>query len=118
MTQSHSITSLTVAFATNLYRGTNNSIRMLYSALILRIMSSVATTIRGAAIAALAAALGLSLGTVALANRDGRWVSTWADPAVSTVQAPSNQTVREIERISLGGNWLRVRLRTNSIQLP
>lgn len=110
MTQSHSITSLTVAFATNLYRGTNSSIGMLHSALILRIMSSVATTIRGAAIATLVAALGLSLGTVALADRDGRWVSAWADPAVSTVQAPSNQTVREIERISLGGNWLRVRL--------
>jgi lysophospholipase L1-like esterase len=50
------------------------------------------------------------LGTVAYADRDGRWVSTWGDPAVATVQAPSNQTVREIERISLGGNWLRIRL--------
>lgn len=109
MTQSHSITSLTVAFVAKLYRGTNSSIGMLHSTLILRIMSSVATTIRGAAIATLVAALGLSPGTAALANRDGRWVSSWADPAVSTVQAPSNQTVREIERISLGGNWLRVR---------
>jgi lysophospholipase L1-like esterase len=109
MTQSHSITSLTVAFVAKLYRGTNSSIGMLHSTLILRIMSSAATTIRGAAIATLVAALGPSPGTAALANRDGRWVSSWADPAVSTVQAPSNQTVREIERISLGGNWLRVR---------
>jgi hypothetical protein len=70
----------------------------------------IATTIRGAAVATLAAAIGLSLGTVAFADRDGLWVSTWGDPAVATVQAPSNQTVREIERISLGGNWLRVRL--------
>ena len=45
MTQSHSITSLTVAFVAKLYRGTNSSIGMLHSTLILRIMSSVATTI-------------------------------------------------------------------------
>jgi lysophospholipase L1-like esterase len=70
----------------------------------------IATTIRGAVVATLAAAIGLSLGTAAFADRDGRWVSTWGDPAVATVPAPSNQTVRETERISLGGNWLRVRL--------
>jgi hypothetical protein len=70
----------------------------------------IATTVRGAATAMLSGLLGLSLQTVAFADRDGRWVSTWGDPAVATVQAPSNQTVREIERISLGGGWLRVRL--------
>jgi lysophospholipase L1-like esterase len=59
----------------------------------------------------LAVTLGLSFQTIALADRDGgHWVSTWGDVAVGIVQAPSNQTIREIERISLGGNWFRVRL--------
>jgi lysophospholipase L1-like esterase len=65
----------------------------------------------GAAVAGtFATALGLLSATAALADRDGRWVSTWGQPAVTTAQAPSNQTIREIQRISIGGNWLRVRL--------
>jgi lysophospholipase L1-like esterase len=67
-------------------------------------------TVRGAAAVALAGSLALFSATLARADRDGRWVSTWGQPAVSTTQAPSNQTVREIERISLGGDVLRIRL--------
>jgi lysophospholipase L1-like esterase len=66
--------------------------------------------IRSAVAGTFATALGLLSATAALADRDGWWVSTWGQPAVTTAQAPSNQTIREIQRISIGGNWLRVRL--------
>ena len=72
--------------------------------------SGPSVRIRSAVAGTFAAALGLLSATAALADRDGRWVSTWGQPAVTTAQAPSNQTIREIQRISIGGSWLRVRL--------
>jgi hypothetical protein len=56
----------------------------------------IATTIRGAVVATLAAAIGLSLGTAAFADRDGRWVSTWGDPAVATELGPPTYVRRPI----------------------
>jgi lysophospholipase L1-like esterase len=67
-------------------------------------------TFKGAAAITIAGSLVLFSATSALAEYDARWISTWGNSAVSTAQAPSNQTVREIERISLGGNVLRIRL--------
>jgi lysophospholipase L1-like esterase len=56
------------------------------------------------------AAIGLPLGSVALADHDDHWVAAWGVPPGTTILAPSNQTVREVERISIGGDVLRVRL--------
>jgi lysophospholipase L1-like esterase len=65
---------------------------------------------RAGMVGTLATTLGLLSATSAFADQGGRWVSTWGQPAVTTAQAPSDQTIREIQRISVGGNWLRVRL--------
>ena len=62
------------------------------------------------AIALLAGAISLTSPTVAHESDKGRWVATWGNSASHAGPAPTNQTVRQIESISLGGGTFRVRL--------
>src|SRR5262249_50074154 len=63
-----------------------------------------------AAVAMLAGVIALSSPTVTRAHDEGRWVATWGNSPGSAAPAPSNQTVRQIESISLSGKTVRVRL--------
>ncbi len=48
-------------------------------------------------------------GSSAIAGEED-WVASWGAPPSDPVAAPSNQTVREIARVSLGGERVRIRL--------
>src|SRR5258707_15313684 len=48
-------------------------------------------------------------GSSAIAGEED-WVASWGAPPSVPVAAPSNQTVREIARVSLGGERVRIRL--------
>jgi lysophospholipase L1-like esterase len=48
--------------------------------------------------------------TLAGSGPEDNWVATWGASPSATAAALSNQTVREIERVSLGGKRLRIRL--------